>query len=136
MAEFESRDQIEERYRWNLESMFASDADFLAALEEAQAFPAQIAGYAGKIAQSPEALLEMLKLSDEHDVAFGKLVNYVQRRGDEDTRNATYQDYEARAMMLYTQYAQASAWITPELLTLDDETMDLYSSYWKQVKAS
>ena len=120
---FESRDQIEEQYRWDLSSMFASDDDFLAALEQAKCYPEAIAAFQGKISRSPQELLSYLRLDDEIGVAFGKLVNYAQRKADEDTRNAQYQDYSAQVMALYTEIASACAWFAPELLKLDDETM-------------
>lgn len=126
--EFESRDQIEEQYRWDLSSMFASDEAFLAALEQAKEYPEAIASFQGKVSQSPRELLSYLKLDDEISVAFGKLVNYAQRKADEDTRNALYQDYSARVMDIYTEAASASAWFAPELLKLDDETMEGFYS--------
>ena len=127
MMNFETRDQIEERYRWDLESVFASDEEFLAALDDAQRFPAEAASFQGKISQSPEQLLAFLKADEQAGLAIGKLVTYSQRKSDEDTRNATYQDYAGRVMDLYTQIAMASSWSTPELLTLgEDDTERFY----------
>lgn len=51
---YESRDQIPARYRWDLSSMYPSDEAFLAALEEARAYPGKLAAYAGRITQSPQ----------------------------------------------------------------------------------
>ena len=125
---FESRDQIEEQYQWDLSSMFASDEDFLSALEQAKSFSEAIAAFQGKVSQSPQELLSYLQLDDEISIAFGKLINYAQRKADEDTRNALYQDYAAQVMALYTEVASACAWFAPELLKLSDETMDEYYS--------
>ena len=79
---YESRDEIDERYRWDLSSIYADDEAFLAALEEAKGCATKLAAYRGKISQSPEELLAYLQLSDEAGVELGKLVNYAQRKLD------------------------------------------------------
>lgn len=43
-------------------------------------------------------------------VELGKLVNYAQRKLDEDTRNATYQDYSAQVISVYTDVSSATSW--------------------------
>ena len=123
---YESRDEIEERYRWNLSSIYADDEAFLAALEEAKGCATKLAAYRGKISQSPEELLAYLRLSDEAGVELGKLVNYAQRKLDEDTRNATYQDYSAQVISVYTEVSSATSWFSPELLKLDDAQMEQF----------
>ena len=52
--EVKNRDQIEEKYQWNLASIFPSNEAFLKALEEAKAYPAKCAAYQGKVSQSPQ----------------------------------------------------------------------------------
>lgn len=123
---YESRDEIDERYRWDLSSIYADDEAFLAALKEARGYAAKLAAYRGKISQSPEELLAYLQLSDEAGVELGKLMNYAQRRLDEDTRKATYQDYSAQVISVYTEVSSATSWFAPELLKLDDAQMEQF----------
>ena len=123
---YESRDEIDERYRWDLSSIYADDEAFLAALEEAKGCATKLAAYRGKISQSPEELLAYLQLSDEAGVELGKLVNYAQRKLDEDTRKATYQDYSAQIISVYTEVSSATSWFAPELLKLDDAQMEQF----------
>ncbi len=123
---YQSRDEIDERYRWDLSSIYADDETFLAALEEAKGCATKLAAYRGKISQSPEELLAYLQLSDEAGVELGKLVNYAQRKLDEDTRKATYQDYSAQVISVYTEVSSATSWFAPELLKLDDAQMEQF----------
>lgn len=123
---YESRDEIDERYRWDISSIYADDEAFLAALEEAKGCATKLAAYRGKISQSPEELLAYLQLSDEAGVELGKLVNYAQRKLDEDTRKATYQDYSAQVISVYTEVSSATSWFAPELLKLDDAQMEQF----------
>lgn len=123
---YESRDQIDERYRWDLGSIYGSDDVFIAALEESRSYAKKIAAFQSKATASPESLLAYLRLDDEISIELGKLVNYAQRKSDEDTRDAKYQDYSAQVMTVYTEIASAGAWFAPELLKLDDAAMDRF----------
>ena len=123
---YESRDQIEEKYRWDLSSIFADDAAFESALEAAKELPAQFAAYQGKISQSAADLLAYLKLDDQADLALTKLVNYAERKSDEDTRQSRYQDYSSQVMTLWVSLSSACAWFTSELLSLSEEQMGAF----------
>lgn len=123
---YDSRDQIEEKYRWDLSSIFADDAAFEAALEAAKELPAQFAAYQGKISQSAANLLAYLKLDDQADLALTKLVNYAERKSDEDTRESHYQDYSSQVMTLWVSLSSACAWFTSELLSLSEDQMEAF----------
>ncbi len=123
---YDSRDQIEEKYRWDLSSIFPDDAAFEAALEAAKELPAQFAAYQGKISQSAADLLAYLKLDDQADLALTKLVNYAQRKSDEDTRESRYQDYSSQVMTLWVSLSSACAWFTSELLSLTEDQMETF----------
>ncbi len=123
---YDSRDQIEEKYRWDLSSIFPDDAAFEAALEAAKELPAQFAAYQGKISQSAADLLAYLKLDDQADLALTKLVNYAQRKSDEDTRESRYQDYSSQVMTLWVSLSSACAWFTSELLSLTEGQMETF----------
>ena len=123
---YENRAEIPERYTWDLSSMYESDSAFLDALEHAKSFPTQCLEFQGSIAQDPSRLLAFLKLDDDVEITLGKLVNYANRKSDEDTRESTYQDYSAQVMTLYTEIASSQAWFSSELLTLSDEQMESF----------
>lgn len=126
MTTYETREEIPEQYRWDLSSIFASDEAFLAALDAAKAYPAQCLAYQGKVSADPQQLLGFLRMTDDMDIELSKLVTYTQRKGDEDTRVSTYQDYSAQVMALYTEIASSQAWFDPELLALSDEQMEQF----------
>ena len=107
---YESRDQIEEKYRWDLSSMFESDEAFEQALVDIKTYPEQLAAYRGKISQSASELLAYLRLEDHVALEFEKAWNYAERRSDEDTRVSKYQAYTSRCMSLYTQLEEAGSW--------------------------
>ena len=123
MTAYSSREEIPEQYHWDLTSIYESDDAFLTALEEAKKLPGQCAAFQGKISQSAADLLAFLKLDDEVSLAFTRLINYAERKSDEDTRSSRYQDFSSQVMALYVQVAAAASWFSAELLTLDDKQM-------------
>ncbi len=124
--QYDSREEIDEQYLWDLSSIYENNEAFFAALEEAQSIPEQILKFRGKISQSAKELLGFLQLDDELGVALDKLVNYAQRKSDQDTREAKWQAASAQVMECYTQIAAAASWFSAELLTLSDEEMERF----------
>lgn len=128
MTTYSSREEIDEQYRWDLSSIFGSDEAFLAALEEAKKLPPQFASFQGKISASAANLLAYLKLDDEAGLILTKLVNYAERKSDEDTRESRYQDYSSQVMTLWVSLSSASSWFTSELLSLSEQEMEGFYS--------
>ena len=125
-TQFESRDQIEERFTWDLSDMFAGDEAFLAAFEDARAFPGRFEAQRATAVATAEGLLAFMRLDDEVGVALSRLANYAERRHDEDTRVARYQDYSSKVTTLIVAVNQAASWFAPALLKLPDETVDAF----------
>ncbi len=123
---FETREEIDERYRWDLSSIFENDEAFLASLNEAQSYPETYLSFKGRISQSGRALLAFLRFDDEVDVVVGKLVNYANRKSDEDTRSSRYQDYSSQVMSLYVAISSAASWFNSELLGISEQAMEQF----------
>ncbi len=126
MTTYSSREEIPEQYRWDLSSVYESDEAFLTALEKAKELPQGFASFQGKISQSAADLLAYLRFDDEADLVLTKLVNYAERKSDEDTRESRYQDYSSQVMTLWVAISSAASWFTSELLTLSEEQMEAF----------
>lgn len=63
---------------------------------------------------SAQTLLDYLRLDDEISLAFDALVHYAQRRSDEDTRVAAYQEMVSQVTRLAVELQSAAAFQTPE----------------------
>ena len=121
---YESREEIDSKYKWDLSSMFFSDEAFEAGLEELKAYCPKLLAFKGKISTSAQALLEFLQLEDQMDLLLYKVINYAERKGDEDTRVAKYQAYVANATSAYTQVGEATSWFAAELLAIPAESVE------------
>lgn len=120
------RCDIPEKDKWAIEGIYPTDAAWEQDLAKAKGFAEKIASYKGLLSTDSAKLLEYLRLDDDMTVVIEALVNYAQRRNDEDTRDAKYQDMVSRMEMLFVDISGASAFVTPELLSIDDDTMERF----------
>lgn len=120
------RNEIPAEHKWSIEDLYATDAAWEQDLGKAKEFPAKIASYKGLLSTDSAKLLEYLKYDDDMTVILENMINYAQRKNDEDTREAKYQDMVSRLEMLFVDISGASAFVTPEILSISDETMERF----------
>ncbi len=119
-----ARADVPEKDKWAIQDLFATDDDWRAALAKAKEFIPRITAFRGKLAESGAALLSFFRLDDEISLAFDALVHYAQRRSDEDTRVAAYQEMVSQVTRFAVEIQSAAAFETPELLAISDEDMN------------
>ncbi len=120
------RNEIPEEYTWDLRDIFPNDEAWSAELKALTETPAEIAAFAGTLGERPGRLLDWLKLSDGLGVRMEKLMGYASCKGDQDIADGFYQDMRSKAVACYVGIAGASAFATPELLSIPDETLDRF----------
>ena len=111
---------------WRLEDIFPTDEAWKAEYEVLQKMPEQIATFAGHLGESSEMLLQYYRMSDELTVRLSKLIGYASQKLDQDTANSFYLDMRGKAMSVYVAISGASAFATPEIIAIPDETMDRF----------
>lgn len=114
------RADVSAENKWAIEDIYATDEAWEADYKKAAGFAEKIGSFKGELSTSADKLLEYLRLDDELTIVFDSLINYAQRKSDEDTRVAKYQDMTNRLEMLYVQIAGAAAFVTPEILSIED----------------
>ena len=119
-----ARADVPEKDKWAIQDLFATDDDWRAALAKAKEFIPRITAFRGRLAESGVALLSFFRLDDEISLAFDALVHYAQRRSDEDTRVAAYQEMVSQVTRFAVEIQSAAAFETPELLAISDEDMN------------
>lgn len=120
------RQDVAAENKWSIEDIYPTDAAWEEDFAKAKGFAEKIASYKGLLSTSAEKLYEYLSADDDMTVTLEALINYAQRKNDEDTRKPEYQDMVSRLEMLYVELGDASAYVTPELLSIPDETMESF----------
>lgn len=119
-----ARADVPAKDKWAIQDLFATDDDWRAALAKAKEFIPRITAFRGRLAESGAALLSFFRLDDAISLAFDALVHYAQRRSDEDTRVAAYQEMVSQVTRFAVEIQSAAAFETPELLAISDEDMN------------
>lgn len=118
-----ARSEVAAEYTWDLTHIFASDDKWFEEYEDLKNLPKTFAEFKGKLGESASALLGYFKASDSAAVRLERLYGYASRKGDEDTGNNFYQDMRGKARSVYVDASSASAFATPEIMAIPDETL-------------
>lgn len=119
-----ARAEVAAQDKWAIHDLFATDDDWRAALAAAKDHVPRVQAFRGRLGESAQTLLDYLRLDDEISLAFDALVHYAQRKSDEDTRVATYQEMVSQVTRLAVELQSAAAFQTPELLAIPEDTLE------------
>lgn len=126
MSEVLTRQQVPVEETWNLETIYSNDeaweSDFQALKEKVP----ELIGFKGRLGESAETLYEALQLRDDLSRQLHKLYTYAHMRYDEDTANSHYQALNDRAGSLASQVSAQLAFMTPELLSIDENQIEAF----------
>ncbi|MBM7588766.1 oligoendopeptidase F [Brevibacillus fulvus] len=117
------RNELPDEYKWRLEDIYPSDAEWEKDVEKVKTLTAQLAKMQGTLAQTGKNLLDALTLQDELGKTLDQVFVYARMRRDEDNANSTYQALTDRAMGLSTQVYSAISYIQPEILAIPTERL-------------
>lgn len=124
--ELPKRSDIPKERTWNLEAIFASDEEWEDALKELKEELPEIQAYQGKIGESSDTLLDLLKMQDDLAEKLGQLFTYAHMRNDQDTTNAFYQELNTKAENVLTIASSTMSFIVPEILSIDEEKLQRF----------
>ncbi|CAM3769579.1 oligoendopeptidase F [Mesobacillus thioparans] len=118
-----SRDETATENTWRLEDIFASDDAWEKEFNEVKGMIPSVQEYQGKLGESAGELYDALQLQDKLLERLGRLYTYAHMRYDQDTTNSFYQGLDDRIKNLYSQAGSALAYIVPEILAVEEETI-------------
>ena len=116
------RNEIDEQYRWDLSTLYASDEAFEEDFRKLDACIANVAAFAGKLTDAA-AVHACFEADTALDLLLSDLFCYANLRRSEDTRA---EDAQALYMRIYGKYVEAmtqTSFVRPELLSLPEETL-------------
>jgi len=106
---------------WNAPSVFPTPADWHAEVKKLTADIPAIQGYQGRLAESPEALLEVMKLMETFYERAGKVLVYATLTAATNTADPSGAQMESMAYVVFGQLAASVAFIDPELIAIGRE---------------
>ncbi|MGT2939948.1 oligoendopeptidase F [Streptococcus cristatus] len=115
------RNEIEEKYTWDLTTIFPTDEAFEAELAQISEEVKKAASLAGHLLDSADSLLTTTEIQLDLMRRIEKLYSYAHMKNDQDTRVAKYQEYQAKGMTLYSDFGQSFAFYEPEFMAITEE---------------
>ena len=115
------RNEIEEKYTWDLSTIFPTDETFEAELAQVSEEVKKAASLAGNLLDSADSLLTTTEVQLDLMRRIEKLYSYAHMKNDQDTRVAKYQEYQAKGMTLYSDFGQSFAFYEPEFMAITEE---------------
>jgi oligoendopeptidase F len=123
VKEIPTRDQIQNKYKWNLADFYPSDSAWEQGLEAIKARLPEIAVFQSKLGESSANLAQCLMLNDTLGMTGHRLYVYAALSLDQDNRVGTYQEMRDKAYMIMSQLNQVTAFIEPEILKIPEEKL-------------
>jgi oligoendopeptidase F len=120
------RDQIPDRFKWNLQHIFPDWAAWDAAYAELDAKISAFADLQGTLAGGGEGLLAALKLRDDIGQLEYKVWYFASLWYDQDQRDNQINAKRQRVQILFAKAAQAAAWFDPELLAIPIQSVQAW----------
>lgn len=122
--ELKARKDIPDKYKWNMQDLFATDELWEEEAKLVQQLAKEIAQYQGKLSESAATLLAFLKKTDELQQHAERVVVYANQKYHEDTAVSKYQGYMAKAGSIGVEVGSAMAFMEPEILAMDEATLE------------
>ncbi|OGN62142.1 MAG: oligoendopeptidase F [Chlamydiae bacterium RIFCSPHIGHO2_12_FULL_49_11] len=107
-----------EKSRWDLTLLFKNEESVNKSLHELLKIKNDISIYRGKLA-GKEALLDLLRVYERESRQLEKLYSYAHLYYDADLASSKASDLFQRAHNLFLDFRTKTAWMRPELLSLD-----------------
>jgi len=121
MSKIKLRDEIDSKFKWDIESMYKNDEDWEKDFKKVKSLIGELKLFKGNVIKSPENLLGLLRLKDEISRIVSNVYTFAKMKQDEDTNNSKYQEFTDRATTLMVNIGEVSSFIVPEILTLNKE---------------
>lgn len=125
-TELPNRSEVPKEETWDLEAIYPNVEAWEEAFREVKELIPEVEAFKGRLAQSSDVLLDLLKKQDELTQKLDKVYVYAHMKSDEDTANTTFQALHDRARNLATVVGSRLAFVAPEILTIDSERLSAY----------
>ena len=122
MSELKTRDQIENKYKWDLGAIFESEQAWENAFKRSKDEIKKFADFKGKL-DNEEVLKQLFDFEHDLNLTLEKLYVYAKMCRDQDNGNDKFVSMCDRAYSLLCQSEAESSFIVPELNHIDENVL-------------
>ena len=113
---YENRNDIDIKYRWNLEEMYSDDKLWEDDIKKAKELTLDFLKRKGSVMESSTTLLESLRAMEEIDILLERAFVYARMRMDEDNRDSDRQKNLDRITTTLSKLGSDLSFFVPEIL--------------------
>jgi oligoendopeptidase F len=118
------RSEVSIAQTWDLESIFASPADWEAACKELSDRLPDLAAYQGRLSENSQTLLAFVDLYQQAGILMGKIFTYAMNAAAVDTADQAAAARLGQARSLNARFAASVAFFDPELTAIGFERLE------------
>lgn len=128
------RSEIEEKYKWDLSSLYKNEEEYNKDFENLNKLVDEICKFKGKITTDANTLLEFLKLDTKIDVILTNMYVYASCMKDQDVIDEVNSKRYNEILNYYSYLNEKMSFITPELLKTDYKVIKEYIKSNKELE--
>lgn len=138
------RDEIDEQFRWNDRSVYATSDDWEADYQTLEQELASLESYRGTLSQGAARLLEWLEVMQDFQTRLLKLIVYANMAYSCDTHDEVAAAQRQRAMGLAARATAKAAFAEPEIMAIgfdalrtwtdEDQQLAVYRHYFDKLE--
>ncbi len=133
-AQERDRAKISDQYKWDLTSLYPSDAAWRTAKDKLVGAIPKMNEFQGKLGSSAQTLADALEAQSALDKDLNRLWVYANLLSDEDTRISAHQAMKQEMVQLGSTFGAETAYIEPEILKTDKATIERFISQEPRLK--
>lgn len=118
-----TREEIDDKDKWNIEKVYASIEEWEKDFTKLKERSAALKDYQGRLGNSKD-LLDYLKLNEEVSRLAEKISVYAHLRSDEDTANPQFLTLKNKIDPFIAELSSYEAFFIPEILSLPEGTVE------------
>ena len=119
-----SRENIDNKYKWNLSDIYANWESWEKDLENLKEIIKEIPTFETSITADEKKFIELIKLEEKIQRMIDKLYLYPYMLRDLDSKDVVSAEKMQIIEHIYSEYSVVSSWIVPKILEIPKETMD------------
>src|SRR5437867_5072709 len=121
-AKIPTRADISDSDKWDLTHLFADVGKWQEDFAWLQRTYPRIQDWKGKVGESAQTLADVLEFEKSLELKIERVYHYASLQLAEDSTNNEYLARVGQVQNLLTKIGEASAFVVPEILAIDDET--------------
>ena len=128
------RNKIDKKYKWNLNDIYENYDMWESDLEKFEKLTKEVPKFKGEIKKSAEKFVELELLMEKISKLLDRLYLYPYMLKDLDSTDEMTSIKMQEIEMIYSKFATETAWISPEMLEIPEETMNEWIKQYPELE--